>query len=245
MQFKQLEIEDALFLKNKFDITLKRDGTQIEWKNGCLLSKRDLVRNDRFPHIVKLLKDNKFPDCVGEMYIQKGNVFDVSRSENWCRALFMPFDLYMNKPLEQRQELIDKLINKIKSKSITKPIRFDSIKEGWDYVKKNNGEGLVLKGESGWFKIKILQESKVEVAKWEKGNTKGTFILKDNNRISGTSVDFVNQFLEWKKQGKKVMAECEYAFLTDSKKMFQPRLRRLFLKKTNLKIFNPLKLETD
>jgi hypothetical protein len=64
------------------DITLKRDGTLIYFKEGKLFSPR-CERSDRFAHILKILKEKNMPEMFGEMYVDGGNVFDISRSENW------------------------------------------------------------------------------------------------------------------------------------------------------------------
>ena len=64
------------------DITLKRDGTLITFENGKLFSPR-CERSQRFSHILNILKEKNMPNCYGEMYIEGGNVFDVSSSENW------------------------------------------------------------------------------------------------------------------------------------------------------------------
>ena len=72
-----------------------------------------------------------------------------------------------------------------------------------------------------------MKEAKVEIKEHEKGSQKGTFILVDNNRISGTSETFVETFNNLKEQGRKPIAEIEYQYLTESGCYFQPRLRRV------------------
>ena len=87
-----------------------------------------------------------------------------------------------------------------------------------------------MRNEREWLKVKILKEAKVEIREHEPSKEKGTFILADNNRVSGTSKDFVRQFHEIKAQGKIPMIEIEYCFLTDEGKYFQPRCRRIYAK---------------
>ena len=98
--------------KENFDITLKRDGTLIYFRNGRLFSPR-CDRSDRFRHILKLLIDENFPNCMGEMFIDKPSacVFDVSRKENWAIAKFMPFDIIDNNLnyIERQKLLAEKI----------------------------------------------------------------------------------------------------------------------------------------
>ena len=214
---------------NGYDISLKLDGTLIYYINGRLLSPR-CERSDRFSHILKILKDNNMPNCVGEMFIDipNANVFDVSRSENWARAKFMIFDL-MNSDREykDRQNLLDFIIKQINNPFIIGQMKFNSFQEGWTYCLNNNSEGLVLRNENKWFKCKILKEDKIEIIEHEKGKDKGTFILKNGSRISGTSLQFVIQYTGIKNRGKKAIAEIEYPFMTKEGRYFQPRLRQI------------------
>jgi len=226
MKLKPITIEAGRLIQNWRSITLKRDGMQITFKNKNLYSK-SMLRNDRFGHILRILRNSNFPDCIGEMYIENGNVFDVSRSDNWGRARFMPFDLLIDKPFEERQKLLDNLIDSIDSEFLTKPIRFNDLTEAWNYVLENREEGLVLKVGNIWYKMKLLQEDKVEIKSWEQGRDKGTFLLVNNNRVSGTSMEFVDAYNQLKRKGR-VFAEIEYPFITEQGHYFQPRLRRIF-----------------
>jgi len=215
---------------SNMDITLKRDGTLITFKDGKLFSPR-CERSDRFRHILNILKEKGVPNCFGEMYIEGGNVFNVSSSENWNKAKFMLIDLEDNKlNYTQRHILLQQVVKEVNNPFITPLVKFKDFKEGWDYVKENNSEGLVLRNERDWFKVKSLKEAKVEIREHEPSKDKGTFILIDNNRVSGTSKDFVRQFKEIKAQGKIPIIEIEYAFLTEEGKYFQPRCRRVFAK---------------
>lgn len=67
---------------NDYQITLKRDGTLITFKDGKLFSPR-CERSERFKHILNILKEKNCPNLFGEMYIEGGCVFDISSSENW------------------------------------------------------------------------------------------------------------------------------------------------------------------
>lgn len=218
---------------NNCEITLKRDGTLITFKDGKLFSPR-CERSDRYSKILATLKAHRTPNLMGEMYIEGGNVFDISRSENWDKAKFMPIDLVdSNLSFNERQALLSQLVSEIKDESITPMVKFKDFKSGWDFVEKNNEEGLVIRSSNEWFKVKKLRESKVEIKEHEPSKEKGTFILIDNNRVSGTSKDFVNQFNLIKSQGKTPIAEIEYPFITESGSYFQPRLRRVYAREEN------------
>ena len=212
------------------DITLKRDGTLIFYKDGKLFSPR-CERSERFKHILNILKQNNMPNCFGELYIDNGNVFDVSRSENWNRAKFMPIDLDKdNLNYDQRQILLNQLVKEVSSPYITPLVKFKDFSQGWEFVKESNGEGLVIRNGREWFKVKILKEVKIEIKDHIPSTEKGTFVLIDNNKVSGTSKEFVRQFHDIKAQGKTPIMELEYCFLTDENKYFQPRLRKIYAK---------------
>ena len=181
--------------------------------------------------------NNCISNFYGEMYIENGNVFDISKKVNWNKAKFMPIDLIdsKNNPkiydynYSERQLLMFELVKKLSNACITPLKRFDSFDEGWKYVLDNNSEGLIMRNEDNWFKIKLLKEAKVKIKEHEVGKDKGTFILDDenNNRVSGTSTQFVLQYLKIKKEGKEAIAEIEYPFITKNGNYFQPRLRQI------------------
>jgi len=238
LNIKELKINEAR-QKNlsSFDIMLKEDGTLMNYVNKNLISPRVIVRNDRFPHIKKILDENNFPSCFGEMYIEgKGtNVFDVSSKENWKKAKFLIIDLNDNTiPYVERQKIISVKVKELNDKGIkdlTPMIRFETIEEGWKYVLDNDEEGLVLRNIHNpniWFKVKILKEAKLKIIGWESGSDKGTFILENGSRISGTSVGYVKSYKDIIESGGVAIAETEFPFYTKDGKLFQPRLRRVY-----------------
>lgn len=213
---------------SNFDISLKRDGTLIYFKEGRLFSPR-CERSERFKHILNILKEKGMPNCYGEMFIEGGNVFDISSRENWKKALFMIIDINDESlSYAKRQILLQQFIKEMNSEFITPLVKFKDFESGWNYVKETNGEGLVLRNENNWFKVKALQEVKIEIKEHEPSKEKGTFVLKNGNRVSGTSRDFVRKFHEIKAQGKIPIAEIEYPFLTENGAYFQGRLRRIY-----------------
>lgn len=230
LDIKPISIEEVKQLNDEdYDITLKFDGTMIYFKDKKLFSPR-CERSDRYKHILDILIKNKFPECVGEMFIDKpqANVFDISRRENWNKACFLPFDfLDSNLSYLERMKMLDKKVKEINNPYIFRMIRFKTFKKGWDYVLKYQSEGLVIRNNSKWFKIKLLKEDKIEIIRHEPSKVKGTFILKNGSHISGTSEDYVKQFHIIVRKGKKAIAEIEYPFITNDGKYFQPRLRQI------------------
>ena len=227
-EIKKAEAEQL----NNFDISLKIDGCLIYFIDGKLHSPR-CERTERFKHIAKILKEHNFPNYLGEMFLDEPNscVFDVSKKVNWDKCKFMPFDLsdYKNYSFSQRAVLLSSLVTAVDNPFIIPMIRFDNFKEGWDFVVANNSEGLVLRNENNWLKCKLLKEEKIEIVAHEVGKVKGTFILKDGNRVSGTSEQFVIQYLDIKNKGKIPMMEVEFPFRTKEGKMFQPRCRKVYV----------------
>jgi hypothetical protein len=228
LPIKELKPEQAELMNfESYIITLKLDGSLMYYNNGKLFSPR-CDRSERFSHILTTLKNNNMPNCYGEVYIgEDKNVFDVSRSENWRNALFCPIDLIDNKlSLKERQEIIKNKVSEINSFYITELKKFDSFKEGWNYVKENNREGLVIRNDNEFYKVKILKEVKEEIVSHLKGTSlKGTFILLSGNKVSGTSESYVKQYLDIVARGNKAIGEIEFPFLTEDNKYFQPRLR--------------------
>jgi len=212
---------------NSYDISLKYDGTLIYFKDKKLFSPR-CERSQRYPHILKILIDNNFPDCMGELFISEtSNVFDVSRSENWDKVKFMIFDLLIDLPYQERIERLNWKVAELNNPFIVPMKMFNTFQEGWKYVVDNKCEGLILRNSNNWFKCKLLQEEKIEIVMHEVGKDKGTFILANGSRISGTSQQFVLQYADIKNKGNKAIAEVEFCFKTQEGKLFQPRLRQI------------------
>lgn len=224
--FKELKINESLN-RNFRNISLKLDGTMLTFTDGELISTRDCIRNSRFPHIVNLLKKFSINNVVGEMFIENGNIFDINARINWHKAKYMIFDIKSSQSIEQKREYIKEIVDKINNTFITKPMYFATIKEGWDYVIKNNQEGLVAKNSNfDIYKIKKLIEAKVRIVGLETGLQKGAFILENGGKVSATSQAFVERYRQLSK-GNEVLAEIEYPFVTSEGKFFQPRLRNV------------------
>lgn len=222
-KFEEMKIDEALTRRFN-NISLKRDGTAMHFIDGKLISNRDCIRNSRFPHIANLLKKFEINNVVGEIYIEGGCIFDITAKINWHNAKYMIFDIKTNQSIEQKKAYIEEIVNKINNPSITKPLYFATIREGWDYVVKNNEEGLVAKHSNfDIYKIKKLNEAKIKIVGYESGLEKGAFILENGGKVSATSRDFVERYRQLSK-GNEVFADIRYQFKTPDGKFFQPRL---------------------
>lgn len=148
--------------------------------------------------------------------------------EGTYKVKFMPIDIQdSDLSYKERQALLGQLIEEISNEAITPMVRFDDFKTGWNYVKENESEGLVIRNERNWFKVKALKNTKIEIVSHEAGSEKGCFILSNGNRVSGTSKELVRQFKEIKERGNKAIAEISYPFITETGHYFQPRLTNL------------------
>lgn len=218
-------------------IELKIDGSRITYHKGNIVSDRGVNRNERYSHVVEELKKINWK-VRGEMAIPGGNVIQLNKAVNWHKAKYFVFDIYELdgkdvshlSPSEGRK-LIEKVLKGRKLKHITVPRKFSSFKQGWDYVKKHDAEGLVLKTKAGvCYKTKLLKEEKLPVVGHVKGKSKGAFLIEREgvqSKVSGTSEAFLKAYRILLKRGEQAYAEIEYSFLTDDGTPFQPRLRRL------------------
>lgn len=230
LKISPITIEQAKNLRAGYNITLKYDGTLMYYRDNKLISERGIVRNDRYKHILELLP--KDVELIGEMYIpdvnyKHGNIFLTNSKKYWSEANFCIFELVNNKFLSERIKQLKEIIKNINSPKIHYPQEFSTIDEGWKFVTSSNSEGLVIRNAYGWYKSKLLKEAKIRIVKHEQGETKGTFILENGSRISGTSIGFVNKFEEIISKGNVAIAEIEYAFKTENGHYFQPRLRQI------------------
>jgi len=241
--FKEIKFDEAKHLSNStYLIESKIDGCCMSWdkNSGELISERGCVRNNRFPHIVKELK--QFPGNVqGEVAIPFGNVLTLNRKENWHKAKFYAFNpLDIDDDPEKKRKELEKIAGSgmgINStpifKHITIPFRWMNFKNAWKWVQKHGVEGLVFKSLLGDknYKLKDWKEAKLKVVGHTDGKQKGAFQILNVNGIisgiSGTSVAYVDKYKQLVAAGKEVWIELEYLFLTVDGVPFQPRLRRL------------------
>jgi ATP-dependent DNA ligase len=242
-EIKQIGAADAEKLSG-VAIEQKYDGMLTYYMNGLLFSDRWQEKSKNFPHIAKDLKLSALNDSVlvGEIYIPNGNNFSVNTLAEQSKAKFCVFDVIKadgkvvtGETFIRRQELLDKMV--VPTEIIHFPVDFPDFKTGWDFVIQNNAEGVVLKELNkpygvGWYKCKRLQEIKLEIKAYDpkESGSKGAFVLEGGNRCDALSQAYVQQYETIKAAGKTPMGELEYPFLTKEGRLFQPRLRRIFVK---------------
>jgi len=242
MKCQKMTIKEAESRCQNYIVQMKLDGTRTIWEKGNLISpERDIFKSDRYRHIANELKGfNGVLD--GEIFLPNGNLFAVSSSENWNKCRYAVFDILeydgqnlRGIPYQDRRKLLIALIQARNWKSIEFVKEFPSVSEGWDFVKSQDLEGLVLKSPEGsytdtrswnWVKVKNYHEAVIEILEHIAGSDKGRFVLANGGKMSALSPDFVEQYKKLKAKGK-VFAEIEYLYLTKEKKYFQPILKRL------------------
>jgi ATP-dependent DNA ligase len=229
---------------------VKVDGTRMSFNGQDIISDRGVIRNDRFPHIVKELRKLRWK-VRGEIALPHGNVLQINKKENWAKALFYTFDMFEHngndlrhlQPDETRDRIAHAL-KQIASPIIGMPRSFNDFGDAWNYAntqkaKGNYVEGVVIKPyNSNPYKIKLLTEKKYEIVGFEAGAVKGAFLIDCNGiigKVSGTSVAYVQKYHDMIAKGLIPYVEIEYQFLTDNGIPFQPRLRQLDTLK-NLKL---------
>ncbi|MAG26137.1 hypothetical protein CMI47_11295 [Candidatus Pacearchaeota archaeon] len=252
--YKEIKTIDPVIARTDVVTELKHDGTCMEWDGQHLVSERGIIRDDRFPHIVKELQGFNWK-LQGEIAVPGGNVHDINASINWQKGLFYAFQINeLNNddwtdalPVDVRaklDELFDISANSFKALRTVK--RFPTVKAGWKFIQHHYKldhyvEGLVIKPHDGskGIKFKILREGKFPVLDHEPGKdtgsgpAKGAFIIDclngNRGKCSALSVGYVDRFHKMVKAGKTPYAEIEYPFMTSNGTgvLFQPRLRDL------------------
>jgi hypothetical protein len=223
--------------KNVDLIEQKVDGSRLSFDGKNLISNRYVNRNERYEHVLNELKTIDWK-IRGEIAIPNGNILQLNKKENWHKAHFYIFDLYeySGEKIDQHspkavRKLIDKILNENNFQYITAPEKFSSFDEGWEFIKKNDLEGLVLKDFDGiLWKIKAYKEEKLPIVGYENGKAKGAFLINREgviSKISGTAIHYVEAYHELLNMGKTPYVEIEYLLLSDNGIPFQPKLRRL------------------
>ena len=242
--FKEMRIEDARKQHLTADvIEIKVDGTCMTWNGSEIVSERGLNRNARFPHVVSCLQEIDW-QVQGEMAIpgMGTRVFDVTASENWSKARLYIFDIkalngkdLTGIPATEARKVIEEQMKKhrFQTHSLHIPRKFKDVEEGWDFITKNDGEGIVLKNDQGRnLKVKWYKEAKWEILGFEPGSAKGAFLLKCPNgatgKMSALSAAHIADYQKVLAAGNIPFAEFEYLYLTKKSGVpFQPRLRRI------------------
>jgi len=221
---------------------VKVDGTRMSFDGQDIASDRGIIRNDRFPHIVKALRKLNWK-VRGEIALPHGNVLQINKKENWSKALFYTFDMFEHNGHDLRslqpdetRDRINHALKGLASPIIGMPRSFDDFGDAWNFAKTqkakgNYVEGVVIKPYNGNpYKIKLLTEKKCRIVGFEAGAVKGAFLIDVDGvvgKVSGTSATYVQKYHDMLAKGLMPYAEIEYQFLTDNGIPFQPRLRQL------------------
>lgn len=218
---KEISLEQARKMNFK-SIQKKYDGSLTIWNGELKSDHRDCIKL-KYPHIIRSLTGVK-DTLKGELFVEGGRVFDLVRLENLSKVKFCVFEANGNNDLNYVKDILKNRFNEF----IVLPREFNSVEEGWSAVLKEDLEGLVCKRGKFEAKIKSWKEAVVEIIGYEAGSQKGAFLLT-NGKLSGTSAMWVDKYKKARVEGKRVFAEIQYLYKTDSDKCFQPRLKRLVI----------------
>lgn len=241
--------------KNKeYLFEIKVDGSREFWLRDKLISSRGINHNERYKHIAEALKGL---DAIldGEVALNDmgSSVLDLNRKENWDRARYYVFDILelngknlMSEKIEERKKILRKVIESIGSNFVYLIDYSEDFSSIWEYVKKNDGEGVIAKKRgslyhgslrnenvidfircSDWIKIKNKKEIELKIVGYEAGRDKGAFILEDGTRVSALSSSLASNVLRLIELGDILTAEVQYLFRTKDNKLFQPVIKRI------------------
>ena len=246
----QIEPEQARKLDNDgYIFELKIDGSREFWLHGDLVSARCINHNERYRHVFNALTGvNAILD--GEICLHNSNVLELNKKENWSKAVYYVFDILelggkdlRNKPLHERQAILNSIITTINNPNVKFITQFKDFKSGWDYIMKNDLEGLMAKKKDStydtivlkerrshnWFKIKNWLEGKDEIIGHNIRTTqKGSFALSCGTNVNCPDMETLKEYNEAIKKNKKVFAEFYYRFKSKNG-FYTPILKRLVI----------------
>lgn len=228
---------------SKFCMQEKLDGQRVIF-NKDLISRRDVILNDKFKHIYNELKGlNQILD--GEIVFLKDGISDfhgLSLKENQDKAIFIVFDIlsldgktFTSLVYESRLILLKilssyntfKHIKMIKTFPVNKKLIAKWKAEGREgLVLKKLDSRYVFKRSDSWLKLKFLKEGKFKIIGHEKGTEHGAFLLENGGKVSACSRENVLTYEQMAKQGS-VFADVDFLNETITGKLFQPVLKRL------------------
>jgi len=200
MKAFSINLEEAKKLDNDWVFEIKYDGIRQLFIGGKLFSEFGVDNTQKFRHIRNEL-DGIDAVLDGEIFLENGSSIDIKERENWNKAKYVVFDILklgkanlMELPLIERRKILFDLFNeKLKCSKFVKLSRgFFNFNEAWNYILKNNLEGLIAKNlyspyESdlnnlfkvkrswNWLKIKNWKEAKEEVVGFERSNSNSVF----------------------------------------------------------------------
>jgi hypothetical protein len=231
-----ISYEEACNLGTEYLYELKIDGSRLTYDGCDLFSDRRANRSSRYWNIWRELGQLSCK-VMGEVAIPGSNILELNKKENWSKAKFYIFDIkeYNNTyvgslPCKDKRQIILDMLKKADFKHLLCPMSFTSFYEGWEYVRHNNAEGLVIKNDTKQYKIKKLIEEKLPILRHEPGSLKGSFWFDRKgieSKTSGNSVAFVQKYKDLISLGQQPYVEIEYQFLTSDGKPFQPRTRAI------------------
>jgi ATP-dependent DNA ligase len=258
MKAYSIDLRNAKALSNGWVFEIKYDGMRQLFIDGKLFSEFEVDNTQKFRHIRNEL-DGINAVLDGEIFLENGSSIEIKERKNWSKAKYVVFDILklgktnlMKLPLIERRKILFSLFNeKLKCGKFVKLSKgFFNFNEAWNYVLKNNLEGLIAKNlyspyESdlnnlfkvkrswNWLKIKNWKEAKEKIIGFEKSNStsvfsKGAFILENGTRISALSKEIVKEYENLRQFGN-VFAEFYYLKKTKDGKYFHPKLKRLVL----------------
>lgn len=253
--------EKALFLDYaNYTIELKIDGTRVLLDKGNLYNRDGQNITYKYPELkedIEKLKDfvldgelcvlNKdgLPDFNLLLKRNCEDKFKIKLQSKINPATLIVFDIlkegdrsYMNEPLYKRQERLKEILNSIKLEHIRFIQKFSTLEEGWNYVKRHNLEGLVLKDINSkyfmnlrsnyWLKLKNFKEDIMEFALYEVQPAGIVLKTQDNSiriTVNGQQATEVKQRIDTL---GKVSVVVQYLDKTKEGKLRFPSFKSLF-----------------
>ncbi len=265
MKAHQIDVDDASGLGNDWIFELKIDGSREFWIRDNLVSCRNVNHNIRYKHIFEALKNvNAILD--GEVCLENSNVLELNKKENWDKAMYYVFDCLeydgldlKDKPLFERQEILKHILSNINNPSIRFIIQFESLRDGWDYIIKNDLEGLMAKRidsryeteamkeyrSHNWLKIKNWKEGLDEIVGHNVGDTqKGSFKLSVGTNINCPDLETLGEYTQALREQKRIFAEFYYRFKSKNG-FYSPILKRLVIVENPFQLFKLVKEQLD
>ena len=281
MKAYQISIEEALEMikSEEYSIEYKVDGSREHYVRGDLISCRNVNHNTRYRHIYEALKnalgnDDEIDGEVSLPIEMKSNVLELNKKCNWDKVIFYVFDCVKydgldlrSKPLFERQGILRHIVGMVNSPYVVFIQQFGTLREGWDFVIKNDLEGLVVKKldsryetalgkeyrSHSWLKIKNWKEGLDEIVGHNIGDTqKGSFRLSVGTNINCPDLETLREYTEALREQKRIFAEFYYRFKTHTvhfvngqsttkNGFYTPILKRLVVVDTPFQLFRLLK----
>lgn len=243
---------------------VKLDGQRAtqNYKNKTTIkSRRGKVITYRFPELDT--EENIEAKLDGEIVVfnEKGNTdfsklakrshldntFKIRIRKKKIPVKYIVFDILSyqgqdttKKPLEKRNELLNKVIEEIDNENIQKAKTYENGEKLLEKTKQEGKEGIIAKKEGSkyyhersdnWKKIKNKQEKKLEIKNYKKSDKQDRVIRNIKTELgevgSGLSQQQQTTIKNRIDRGETIQAEIEFLNLTKDGKMRQPTLKRI------------------